>query len=52
MLDIEGRDQGINNEMLPLGMKSYPKQLYRLPYYEHIEIVHLFDTMHIGENVT
>jgi hypothetical protein len=24
----------------------------RLPYYEHLQIVHLFDTMHIGKNIT
>ena len=22
------------------------------PYYEHLQITHLFDTMHIGKNVT
>ena len=33
-------------------MKSYPIQFSRLPYYEHLQIVHLFDTMHIGKNVT
>jgi hypothetical protein len=27
-------------------------QFSRLPYYEHLQIVHLFDTMHIGENIT
>ena len=43
MLRIEGHDQGINNEVLPRGMKSYLEQFNRLPYYEHIEIVHLFD---------
>ena len=32
-------------------MKSYPKQFSRLPYYEQLKIVHLFDTMHIGKNV-
>ena len=32
-------------------MKSYPKQFSRLPYYEQLQIVHLFDTMHIGKNV-
>ena len=32
-------------------MKSYPKQFSRLPYYEKLQIVHLFDTMHIGKNV-
>ena len=33
-------------------MKSYPKQLNRFPYYEHLQIAHLFDTMHIRKNVT
>ena len=37
---------------LPGGMKSYPIQFSRLPYYEHLQITHLFDTMHIGKNVT
>jgi len=52
MLHIEGCDQGINNEVLPRGMKSYLEQFSRLPYNEHLEIVHLFDTMHIEKNVT
>ena len=33
-------------------MKRYPVQFSTLPYYECLEIVHLFDTMHIGKNVT
>ena len=33
-------------------MKSYPKQFSRFPYYEHLQISHLFDTMHIEKNVT
>ena len=33
-------------------MKSYPIQFSRLPYYEHLQIAHLFVTMHIGKNVT
>ena len=41
MLHIEGCDQGINNEV----------QFSGLPYYEHLEIVHLCDTMQIGKNV-
>ena len=41
--------EGVNG--LPRGMKSYPKQFSRLPYYEHLLVVHLFDTMHIGKNV-
>ena len=32
-------------------MKSYPMQFSRFPYYEHLQIVHLFDTMHIGKNI-
>ena len=43
--------EGINNG-LPRGMKSYPTQFMRLPYYEELKIAHLFDTMHIGKNVT
>ena len=41
--------EGING--IPRGMKSYPKQLNRFPYYEHLQIAHLFDTMHFGKNV-
>ena len=33
-------------------MKSYPKQFNKFPYYEHLQISHLFDTMHIEKNVT
>ena len=33
-------------------MKSYPTQFMRFPYYEELKIVHLFDIMHIGKNVT
>ena len=33
-------------------MKSYPIQFSRFPYYEQLQITHLFDTMHIGKNVT
>ena len=33
-------------------MKSYHKQFSRFPYYEHLQIAHMFDTMHIGKNVT
>ena len=36
---------------LPWGMKSYPIQFSMFPYYEHLQIAHLFDTMHIGKNV-
>ena len=31
-------------------MKSYPIQFSRLPYYEHLQNAHLFDTMHIKKN--
>ena len=41
--------EGING--LPRGIKSYPKQFSRFPYYEHLRISHLFDTMHIEKNV-
>ena len=27
-------------------------QFSRFPYYEHLQIVHLFDTMHIRNNIT
>jgi hypothetical protein len=43
--------EGINNG-LPQGMKSYPTQFMRFPYYQDLKIAHLFDTMHIGKNVT
>ena len=33
-------------------MKSYPKQFSRFPYYEHLQIAHLFDTIHIRKNVS
>ena len=33
-------------------MKSYPIQFSTFPYYKHIQIAHLFDTMHIRKNVT
>ena len=33
-------------------MKSYLKQFNRFPYYEHLQISHMFDTMHIKNNVT
>ena len=42
--------EGING--IPRGMKSYLIQFSRFPYYEHLQIAHLFDTMHIGKNVT
>ena len=50
LINTDGREhEGVNG--LPRGMKSYPKQFSRLPYYEHLLIVHLFDTMHIINNV-
>ena len=33
-------------------MKSYPKQLSRFPYYEHLQISNFFDTIYIEKNVT
>jgi len=33
-------------------MKSYPMQFSRFPYYKNLQIVHLFDTMLIGKNIT
>ena len=36
---------------LPRGMKRYPIQFSRFPYYVHLQIAHLFDTMHIKKNV-
>ena len=33
-------------------MKNYPIQLSSFPYYENLQIAHLFDAMHIGKNVT
>ena len=47
---IQGR-QGINIDHLPKVLKCYPKEFSRLSYYEQLQIVHLFDTMHIGKNV-
>ena len=41
--------EGING--IPWGMKSYPKQFNRFPYYEYLRISHLFDTIHIRKNV-
>ena len=38
--------------VLPPGMKCYPSQFARLPYYEDLKIAHLFDTIHVGKNVT
>jgi hypothetical protein len=44
------RHEGSNNG-IPRGMKCYPTQFMRFPYYKDLKIVHLFDTMHIGKNV-
>ena len=35
-----------------IAIWSDPTQFMRFPYYEEIKIAHLFDTMHIGKNVT
>ena len=51
MLPIEGHDQGINNEVLPRGMKIYSEQFNGVPYYDYLEIVHLFNTIHMMKNV-
>jgi hypothetical protein len=48
--ECRNHHEGINNG-LPQGMKSYPTQFMRFPYYEEIKIAHLFDTMYIGKNV-
>ena len=47
--DVHRDHEGSNG--LPWGMKSYPIQFSRFPYYEHLQITHLFDTMYIGKNV-
>ena len=47
MFNIECRE-GMNG--LPRGMKSYPIQFSRFPYYKNLQIAHLFDTMHIRKN--
>ena len=39
------------NDQLPRGMKIYPTQFSRLPYYKDLPIVQFFDAMHIGKNV-
>ena len=43
--------QGINDQLLK-GLKIYPTQFTRFLYYKKLPIVHLFDPMHIGKNVT
>ena len=47
MILLQGR-----HGQLPRGLKRYSTQFSRLPYYEHLQVAHLFDTMHIGKNVT
>ena len=51
MIDACEGLQGINDK-LPKGLKIYPTQFTRFSYYEKLPIVHLFDPMHIGKNVT
>jgi hypothetical protein len=48
----ERRHHGDINNRLPRGIKCYPTKFMRFPYYEELKISHLFDTMHIGKNVT
>ena len=47
----QGRRHEDINDGIPRGMKCYPTQFMRFPYYEEEKITHLFDTMHIGKNV-
>ena len=47
--DVCHDHEGING--IPQGMKSHPKQFIRFPYYENLQIAHMFDTMHIRKNV-
>jgi hypothetical protein len=42
--------QGIDGQ-LPRGVKNYPVQFNRFPYYEHLQKSRLFDTMHFRKNV-
>ena len=51
LIDVCEDRQGITNR-LPKGLKCYPKEFSRLSYYENLEIVNLFDTIYIRENVT
>ena len=48
----DGRSDHEDSNGFPRGMKSYLKQFSRLSYYEHLQIGHLFNTMHIKKNVT
>ena len=51
MLHQGCRHEGSNNG-LPWGMKCYPNQFLKFPYYEKLKTTRLFGTMHIGKNVT
>ena len=42
--------EGING--IPRGMKIYPKQFSGIPYYEQLQITHMFDTILVRKNVT
>ena len=48
----DGRRDHEDINGLPRGMKIYPKQFSRLSYYDHLQISHLFDIMHIRKNVS
>ena len=41
IIDAREGCQGINDQ-LPIGIKSYPTQFSRLPYYKDLSIMHLF----------
>ena len=45
----DGRRDHESINGIPQGMKSYPKQFNRFPYYEDLWIAHMFDTMHQKE---
>ena len=47
----DGRHDHEDINGLPRAPKSYPKQFNRLPCYEHLQIAHMLDTMHIRKNV-
>ena len=48
----QGRHRDGNNNGLSRGMKCYPTQFMRFPYYEQLKLAHLFEIMHIEKNVT
>ena len=50
LIDVHEGLQGID-EKIPKGLKIYPRQFSRFPYYEYLPIVHFFDAMYIGKNV-